>query len=203
MRLLLILGAAALATVGAALFLTRAPAAAQGTLPTLEGPSLESRVDPSLSAVLTRLGGRAGEVRCWSSADWRRRSAEVAAHGGGQGRELAGYLALDRGSVNLPARTCNVLDSLAATDESAYAAKVFAHELQHFRGVRDEATAECFGLQWTGTVAVGLGLDGASARELSWTAWSRLYVHENPRYRSPDCYEGGPLDLNPDSRAWP
>lgn len=200
--LLLTAGLIALLAAGAWL---HEPTAAQ-SLPVLAGPSQASRIDPDLSGLLTTLGGRQGEVRCWSAADWRQRSAEFAASAatpGSSSRTLAGFLSLDRERINLPGETCNRLDVLGVSRADAYAAKVFAHELQHFRGVRDEATAECYGVQTVVTVAAAAGLDGAAARALATTVWSELYPYESPVYRSPVCVDGGPLDLRPGSPVWP
>lgn len=201
MRRVLVIAAGVLTLAGGGVWLGSAPAGGSA-LPVLPGPSLRTRIDPDLSQVLTTLGRRRGEVRCWSPADWRRRSAEFAVHAGTpdtSGRELAGYLSLDRTGINLPARTCDLLSSA----RTAAAVKVFAHELQHFRGVRDEATAECYGIQFVDDVALALGADGASARALALMSWAELYVHEDIRYRSPACYDGGPLDLRPNSPVWP
>jgi hypothetical protein len=204
MRRTLLLTASLVGLVGAAGWLHE-PKAAQA-LPVVTGPSQASRIDPDLSHMLTLLGGRRGEVRCWSSSDWRQRSAEFALFAGAPGsssRTLAGFLSLDRERINLPGETCNRLDGLGVSSADAYAAKVFAHELQHFRGVRDEAAAECFGVQTVASVAVAAGLDGARAKTLAATAWNELYLDESPVYRTPACADGGPLDLRPASATWP
>lgn len=204
MRRTLLLAAGLIALLGAGAWL-HDPTTAQA-LPVLAGPSQASRIDPDLSRVLTTLGGRQGEVRCWSAPDWRQRSAEFAASAGTPGsssRTLAGFLSLDRERINLPGETCNRLDGLRVSRADAYAAKVFAHELQHFRGVRDEATAECYAVQSVANVAVAAGLDGAAAKALAATAWSELYPYESPVYRSPACVDGGPLDFRPGSPVWP
>lgn len=205
MRRAFLLGVA-LAAVLVTLVWLDDPPSARGALPVISGPSQASRVDPDLSAALTKLGGRQGEVRCWSIADWAERSAEFAARVGGPaapGRVLAGYLSLDRERVNLPGETCNRLSSLGLSRADAYAAKVFAHELQHFRGVRDEALAECYGIQSIPRVAATLGLGGAEARSLAVTAWTELYPSEGSVYHAPGCTNGGPLDLRPAVGDWP
>ena len=205
MRRAALLGVGIAAVLGVLVWLNDPPSA-RGALPVLAGPSQLSRVDPELSAALTKLGGRRGEVRCWSISDWEERSAEFAAARGEPavpGRVLAGYLSLDRERVNLPGRTCNRLASLGLSRADAAAAKVFAHELQHFRGVRDEALAECYGIQSIPSVAATLGLRGADARALALTAWTELYPTENPVYHAAGCVNGGPLDLRPTVADWP
>jgi hypothetical protein len=70
-------------------------------------------------------------------------------------------------------------------------------------GIRNEAKAECYGIQRTQTAAVWLGLtpgDGGYLARLYWRDW---YPRAPMAYRSDECRDGGRLDLHPHSRRWP
>jgi hypothetical protein len=116
-------------------------------LPRIAGPSAASWIDPFLSRVATELGGRPTEVRCWSRADWKKRSAEFAAELRtvrnrtiSSHWRLLGFVSRDRSRLNLPAGTCSLLDLYRWWPDSprprwylAGAVQVFSHELVHVR----------------------------------------------------------------------
>lgn len=87
--------------------------------------------------------------------------------------------------------------------ETVQAIHTLAHEAVHLAGVRDEAEAECYGLQTVDLVAVRLGADLATARSLADYAFTRLYPALPPHYRTDGCHDGGPLDLVPGSATFP
>jgi hypothetical protein len=89
------------------------------------------------------------------------------------------------------------------TFEMVQAVHTLAHEAVHLAGVRDEAEAECYGLQTVDLVAVRLGADRDTARALADYAFARLYPALPPRYRTDGCRDGGPLDLVPGSATFP
>jgi hypothetical protein len=101
---------------------------------------------------------------------------------------------------------CNSLLTFALDPESWWPASedvlLLAHELQHARGVYDEAVAECFGLQSVQSLARELGADAMPARLIGAMAASR-YRDEAAEYRSPQCRNGGSLDLRPRTNDWP
>ncbi len=53
--------------------------------------------------------------------------------------------------------------------------KVLAHESQHLRGIDNEATADCYGLQDMAAVGRGLGLGDEEARSVAEYAWVYIY----------------------------
>ena len=86
------------------------------------------------------------------------------------------------------------------------ALQVVAHESYHLWGAQEEAKAECYGLQSIFYVATQLGASLEQAKELGRLYWSSLYrVHGTqwPKYYSPDCRNGGRLDLRPRDGRWP
>lgn len=112
--------------------------------------------------------------------------------------------------TDLDEETCSTLDDFAEGDwssgdepEAARSLHVLAHESSHLAGVRNEAAADCYGLQRTAFVAENLGADAAEARRLAVIAVEERHVTAPDDYRSPQCRAGGALDLDPGSEAWP
>jgi hypothetical protein len=94
----------------------------------------------------------------------------------------------------------------AGPEAAAMVLEVLAHESYHLWGAREEAKAECYGLQSVFYVATRLGapLDEAKALgRLYWTDVYRQHGSDWPRYYSPDCRSGGRLDLRPGDTRWP
>jgi hypothetical protein len=161
-----------------------------------------SHIDPRLSGVATRLGRGRAEVRCWSPGEWGSLVREL-----GQGDEVTAYTTIDRRRVHLPSHTCSWLRVTRLRRvprlPRAEALATFAHELEHLRGVDDEARAECYSYQNLATVAEALGASSAEARRLSSIAWRNGYPPSDPDYVSAECRNGGRLDLHPDRGRWP
>lgn len=106
--------------------------------------------------------------------------------------------------------TCSTLSDFAegktGPEDSlrvARALHVLAHESFHLAGVRGEADADCFGMQRVAFAAGRLGADPREAERLAAIARSDRAVSAPPDYRSPACYDGGALDLDPVSHTWP
>ena len=85
----------------------------------------------------------------------------------------------------------------------ARALHVLAHESFHLAGVRGEAEADCFGVQRVAFAAGRLGADPGEAERLAAIARRDRAISAPPDYRSAACFDGGPLDLDPASNAWP
>ncbi len=103
--------------------------------------------------------------------------------------------------------TCDGLARFARnhqpTLESSWAVQTLAHESIHMRGIRDEAITECYGLQWTAFVAAELGADERHARAAARVAWAAGYDQLPDEYRSPECRDGGGLDIRPGTHEFP
>ena len=87
--------------------------------------------------------------------------------------------------------------------EHAIALRTLAHEAWHLAGVREEAIAECYGLQRVGGAAQRLGVSAEDARRIALAAWERYPLRVGTAYHSPDCRRDGPLDLTPGDGRWP
>jgi len=177
-----------------------------GPLPTVVGRSSRSRIQPILGHIATEHAGHAVEVRCWSDRDWVRLTKEVVARLDlPPETHLNGYV-LEAGRVHLPSTACNRLVAPSPGEmrrERAAAITTFAHELQHARGIKNEARAECYALQSVEQVALELGSSRARARRVARFAWTDIYPHMPALFRSSECRDGGALDLRPEVTAWP
>lgn len=87
-----------------------------------------------------------------------------------------------------------------------YAVWTLAHEAVHLSGQRDEAVADCSSLQLLERTASRLGAGPAAAKALAVYAadwYAKVWPASKPGYYSPECRDGGALDLNLQSPAWP
>ena len=87
--------------------------------------------------------------------------------------------------------------------ELAWAASALAHESHHLGGVRNEAAAECYGLQSTALVARRLHAPPAYAQQLATYTFWNVRPPVDYGYFSPECRVGGALDLRSASSVWP
>ncbi len=80
-----------------------------------------------------------------------------------------------------------------------------AHESIHLSGRRDEAEATCYGIQWLPYVAEQFGATADDARAITTYAYNVIYPRYKalPGYWSPECRDGGALDLRPADTRWP
>jgi hypothetical protein len=106
--------------------------------------------------------------------------------------------------------TCSALADFTDEDwgagdslRMARALHVLAHESFHLAGVRDEAAADCYGIQRVAFVAEELGGDPAETQRLASMARADRAASAPADYRTPYCFDGGPLDLDSGSSLWP
>ncbi|MBA2568323.1 MAG: hypothetical protein H0V11_03150 [Actinobacteria bacterium] len=92
------------------------------------------------------------------------------------------------------------------SSQTARSLAVLAHEAWHLRGEGNEGKTECYALQSGVELGRRLGLSASTARRLM-----RQQLTENALRRKgnleylvpPECRNGGPLDLDPDSDKFP
>ena len=148
----------------------------------------------------SRIAGHPVSIRCDEGGDFVgavQHSDGIAAVGG-----TLAYLTPER---------CNSLYELAFEDkvkssQTGRAIAVLAHEAWHLRGVRDESTTECYALQSGVELGRQLGLDEGRARQLmrQQLTENALHASGSPAYLvTADCRNGGALDLNAGSSAFP
>jgi len=152
------------------------------------------------SAEASRIAGKPVDIRCDESRDYVgfvQHSDGVALVGG------------DR--AYLTPEICHDLYRLAFRGETSSsrtgrAIAVLAHEAWHLEGVSDEGTTECYALQSGVELGTRLGLSEERARQLmrQQLVENSLRGAASSEYRvPPECEDGGSLDLDRGSDAFP
>jgi hypothetical protein len=102
---------------------------------------------------------------------------------------------------------CRDTTCLQKVGAAAMALETISHESYHLLGYRNEATAECYGLQSLWYSAVRLGASLQLGETLASLYANEMYpsrrTSAHPEYWSAECRDGGKLDLRPASHAWP
>ena len=165
----------------------------------------------TLAGVATDLAGRPVGVHCPGFL-----RSLVDTHGEA-GRVQFGADGRPASYTDLAPSTCSSLRHLDRVDfacvdthacgykefKAAWAAHTLAHEAFHLRGFEDEGVTECYALQNTAFVAERLGVATKQAQELQAWLYKDGYPNEPQDYQSAGCYDGGPLDLRPQSAVFP
>jgi hypothetical protein len=181
-------------------------------------PALPPRVTPTqnvavLEHAVEALSGRRVNVYCWSTADWSRRNGTWDSERLGPLTPWRSYTSPETRNVELAPDTCTELERLRGRPQpiwksadrraAAWAVQSITHESVHVTGMRDEAKAECYGMQHIAFVAPYLGLSPAEGRFLARVYWRDWYPTDKAPYSSRQCRNGGKLDLHPGSERWP
>jgi hypothetical protein len=102
---------------------------------------------------------------------------------------------------------CSDTACLQKVGTIANALETISHESYHLLGYRNEATAECYGLQSLWYSAVRLGASAHLGETLASLYANQMYpsrrTSAHPEYWSAECRDGGKLDLRPALHAWP
>jgi hypothetical protein len=169
-----------------------------------------SHVDPVLTeAGRDFVGSGAVEIRCWAHDDWVSvlREEEVLSRGTLTLDSTGAFVS--EGRAHLQVEDCDALTRWRTGAEvedgdAGYALLVLAHELQHLVAPgASEAATECAALQTADRAAELLGRTAADARPLVHDYLDEVYTGLPAEYRSGECRDGGALDLDPGSTAWP
>jgi hypothetical protein len=157
-----------------------------------------------LAAVASEIAGREVDVHCPGMME---KLVDISPNAGSVYFDAQGQPA---DFTDLNDETCSTLSDFAegktGSEDAlrvARALHVLAHESFHLAGVRGEAEADCFAMQRVAFVAGRLGADPEEAERLAAIARSDRAVSAPPDYRSPACFDGGALDLDPASHTWP
>jgi hypothetical protein len=152
------------------------------------------------SAEASRIVGRQVEIRCDEAGEY----VGAVQHADGVA-EIGGDLAY------LTPERCHDLYQLAfngdySSTQTGRALAVLAHEAWHLRGLQDEGATECYALQSGVELGQRLGLSEKTARQMmrQQLAENVLHARGSLEYLVPeDCRDGGELDLDPSSSAFP
>jgi hypothetical protein len=160
------------------------------------------------------MAGRRIEVRCWPGGEWEQFAEEAARENGvPQASHILGVADGATTTIHLAPRVCQLLSSFVqAPDipppglesvELVQALVTVGHEAGHLTpGFEPEDAAECFGLQHLSEIAQALGTTPAEGDLLAQFYLSDVFPYVDPIYRSPNCQDGGPFDVDP-SPIWP
>ena len=189
-------------------------------LPLSTDVRIGSRVDPAYTRAAKAATEQISErtdaaqprstvVVCWSYGDWNllgklfeeRNFTFVG---------VFGFVSAPLPVINISPETCRLLDQIAHDGTRSHniglgkAVGVLTHEAMHVAGIMDEAAAECYAVQLTATTAGVLGADAEYAAVMQQRNWQfdQDYWDES-EYFSPECRDGGALDLDPNSTFSP
>jgi hypothetical protein len=165
------------------------------------------------SALVTTTSDVRVVVRCWSLTDWNRVLRRFSAYAGRSEPDVLGFT-IKPDDIDLSPRVCKALDALtygharpkdrASLAELAIGVNTLSHESQHVvHPGKNEAVIECDGLQALSGVAQFLGADEPYGKLLARTYYRDVYPRQPAAYRSPFCYNGGPLDRRRWDPLWP
>jgi hypothetical protein len=107
-----------------------------------------------------------------------------------------------RVAVRVKVRTTSPV-GCAPPGDSLIALWTLAHESFHVAGIKDEATADCWGIQAMELVALRLGAHPLNARRMGEAAYLHSTQFPRPGYTSPECRQGGALDRSPADGRFP
>ena len=154
------------------------------------------------------------DVYCWQPAGWAPLSEQYAIVRGGEETSLKGIADNASNRIDLDPAVCTALrfylrrmrpNSLSYENfEMADALMVVTHQAEHLKApTASEAEVECDAVQHVRPLVRAAGWDAKYATEMARQAWELSYQQLPPAFRSPACRDGGPLDRNPRSSAWP
>jgi hypothetical protein len=161
------------------------------------------------------MSGAGIEVHCWAHEQWQTLAAQAARAEGLQSvNDVLGYADPQTRTIHLAPRVCEALAVVAARPggippggpalEVAQALVTVGHEAGHLTpGFEPEPAAECFGIQHVSQVAQALGASEPQGELLASFYWGQVYPIVAGIYHSPECRDGGALDLDPVSSDWP
>lgn len=163
--------------------------------------------------VQSSVGVRA-DVYCWQPEGWASFFEQFAIVRGGLETSLKGIADTERSRIDLDPAVCGSLGwylrrarphALSYENfEMAEALVVLTHQAEQLKAPStSEAEIECSAIQHVRPLARAAGWEDAFANELALQAWQLGYQRLPPELRAPGCRDGGPLDRNPSSTAWP
>ena len=154
------------------------------------------------------------KVYCWDPLAWAPFSEQYAIVRGGEEVWLKGIADTARNRIDLDPGVCATLGrylrrvrppALSYQNfELAEALMVLTHEAEHLKAPSaSEVDVECYAVQHVRPLLRAVGWGPQFANEIALHAWDISYTQLPPYYRTPACRNGGPLDRNRDSNAWP
>lgn len=118
---------------------------------------------------------------------------------------LAGTAYIETGEIYFENGWCKSFvkyldDPRFASDKEIFSMHVFAHEVMHIRGERNESKTDCQAIQRNHHIGVMLGVEPATARRNALKYYNKLYP--NHPYFHKECKRRGKLDEKLDNPIW-
>lgn len=188
-------------------------AQAVSALVEVEGERAGAESVASLASVSSRIAEGDVDVRCWPPGTWRRFRVRWRILDDRPELWIIGFADPVQGRAHLSPDVCGPLKRFFGSSftphvdrpsyDLAVALVTLAHEAEHLRDFSaSEAEVECFAVQHVREIVEATGRDDDEADRLASIAWEVAYPANLPEYRTPDCHDGGPLDLH-SSPEWP
>jgi hypothetical protein len=176
-----------------------------------EAPPTEAQ---AFSALARSITGSDAKVSCWSPLGWAQFFEHYALLRGDDEISLRGVADLTDRRIDVEPGVCAGLQRHVARNRPpelsgenlrlARALIVLAHHAGHLESPSaSEPELECHAVQQVRPLMLERGWDPDYVREIALQAWQLHYTQLPPQARTPECRDGGPLDRNPASDAWP
>jgi hypothetical protein len=175
-----------------------------------EAPPTQRR---NLSELARSIAGREVKVYCWPPLSWATFIEHHALLRANEEISLRGMTDTAQNRIDLEPGVCATLrgyvrryrpPALSTENfELAQALVILAHEAELLKSPStSEIEAECYAVQHVRPL-MRAGWDPDYQAEIALQAWQLHYTQLPRFYRTPECRNGGPLDRNPGSDAWP
>ena len=175
---------------------------------------LPPRQRRDLSEIVNSRVGVRPKVYCWRPEAWAPFSEHYTVVRGGEEVSLKGIADAARNRIDLDPGVCATLgryqrrirpSALSYQNfELAEALVVLTHQAEHLMAPSaSEVDVECYAVQHVRPLVQAAGWGPAFATEIALHAWEISYQQLPPQFRTSGCRNGGPLDRNPSSNAWP
>jgi hypothetical protein len=183
-------------------------------LMTVHGVEAPPRLRPDYAEIAQRSVGVRARVYCWNPLAWAPFSEHYGVVRGGEEIWLKGIVDPARRRIDLDPGVCAALGRYKhrvrpiaisyQNFELAEALMVFTHEAERLKAPSaSQIDLACYAVQHVRPLIAAAGWDAEYQQEMALQAWDLGYTQLPPYFRTPACRNGGPLDRNPGSNAWP
>ncbi len=166
------------------------------------------------SELARSIAGREVKVYCWPVAGWAPFAEHYAILRADDEISLRSVSDTTENRIDLEPGVCGALRGYvrryrppALSNENfelAQALVILAHEAERLRSPStSEVEAECYAVQHVRPFMRAAEYDLDYQTEIALQAWQLHYTQLPAFHRTPECRNGGPLDLHPGSDAWP
>jgi hypothetical protein len=177
----------------------------------LEAPP---RLRPDYAQIAESSVGVQAKVYCWNPLAWAPFAEQYGIVRGGELIYLKGVADPARHRIDLDPGVCAALERYKRritpiplsyqNFELAESLVVLTHEAERLKAPsKPEAEIDCYAVQHVRPLVRAGGWGPSFAEEIALHAWDLAYTQLPAHFRTPACRNRGPLDVNPNSNAWP